>query len=48
VQSIIDACHDRLEIVGTFLAVLELVHTGSVRVTQAGQFEPITLTATHA
>jgi segregation and condensation protein A len=48
VQSIIDACHDRLEIVGTFLAVLELVHTGTVRVTQAGQFEPITLTATHA
>jgi segregation and condensation protein A len=47
-QEIIDNCHDRLEIIATFLAVLEVVHNGTARVTQGGQFDPIILEATGA
>jgi len=44
----IEACRDRLEIVVTFLAVLELVRSGAATVTQAGQFEPVRVEAAHA
>lgn len=40
-QEAIDACRDRLEIIVTFLALLELLRDGSARVVQGGQFEPI-------
>jgi segregation and condensation protein A len=44
-HDIIEGCHDRLEIVVTFLAVLELVRGGAATVTQASQFEPIQVEA---
>jgi segregation and condensation protein A len=43
----IEACQNRLEIVVTFLAVLELVRDGTATVTQAGQFEPVRVEAVH-
>jgi segregation and condensation protein A len=46
-QQILDQVHDRLEIVVTFLAVLELMKQGQLRVTQDGQFAPVTLELTH-
>lgn len=45
-HSVIERCHDRLEIVVTFLALLELVRAGSARVSQTSQFEPILVEAT--
>jgi segregation and condensation protein A len=45
-QSVIDACRDRFEVIITFLALLELIHAGTARVVQAGQFDPITVEAT--
>jgi len=47
-QNVIDKCHNRLEIVVTFLGVLELVRSGAAQVTQANQFEPIKVEAAHA
>jgi hypothetical protein len=47
-HTIIEGCRDRLEIVVTFLALLELVRSGAAVVTQAGQFEPIQVEAAHA
>jgi segregation and condensation protein A len=44
-ESLIQECRDRLEIIVTFLAILELVHSGAARVTQANQFEPIMVEA---
>jgi segregation and condensation protein A len=47
-QPIIDACGDRLEIIVTFLALLEILKNGSARVTQNGQFSSIMVEALHA
>lgn len=40
-QELLDGARDRFEVIVTFLAVLELMRGGEVRVTQAGQFEPL-------
>jgi segregation and condensation protein A len=40
-HTVLERCRDRLEIVVTFLAILELVRSGAAQVVQAGQFEPI-------
>ncbi|HEY2004671.1 MAG TPA: ScpA family protein [Candidatus Saccharimonadia bacterium] len=40
-QSLLDNCHDRLEAIVTFLALLELIREGAAQVTQANQFAPI-------
>ena len=40
-QELLDACHNRLEVIVTFLALLELIRAGGAMVTQANQFEPI-------
>lgn len=40
-QELLDDCRDRLEVIVTFLALLELIRGGTARVTQANQFEPI-------
>ena len=40
-HTVVERCRDRLEIVVTFLAILELVRSGTARITQLGQFEPI-------
>ena len=40
-QHLLDEARDRLEIVVTFLATLELVKQGEVRVVQDGQFAPV-------
>jgi segregation and condensation protein A len=45
---IIDNCRDRLEIVVTFLALLDLIREGVAQVTQAGQFDPIRVEAARA
>jgi segregation and condensation protein A len=47
-QQLIDSCRNRLEVIVTFLALLELVRDGGARVVQAGQFDPITVEATIA
>lgn len=47
-HDIISGCRDRLEIVVTFLAILELVRGGAVTVNQAGQFDPIRVEAARA
>ena len=47
-QSVIDLCHDRLEIIVTFLAILELVRSGAAKVVQTSQFEPILVEQAHA
>jgi segregation and condensation protein A len=47
-HTVVERCRDRLEIVVTFLAILELVRGGMARVTQAGQFDPILVEATSA
>ncbi len=44
-HTVIERCRDRLEIVVTFLAVLELVRSGEARATQTGQFEAIRIEA---
>ncbi len=44
-HKVIERCRDRLEIVVTFLAILELVRDGAARITQSGQFEPILVEA---
>ncbi len=44
-HEVIDACRDRLEIIVTFLAVLELVRDGAAVVAQAGQYQPIRVEA---
>jgi segregation and condensation protein A len=46
-QELLDACSDRLEIIVTFLALLELLRDGTAIVVQAGQFEPIIVEAQH-
>jgi segregation and condensation protein A len=45
-QTVLDRCRDRLEVVVTFLALLELIHEGAARVVQTAPFEPITVEAT--
>lgn len=40
-HTVIEGCQNRLEIIVTFLALLELVKDGSARVSQSNQFEPI-------
>lgn len=47
-QEVLDACRHRLEIIVTFLALLELIRNGDARVTQANQFAPIIVEAAHA
>ena len=47
-QHLIDSCHDRLEIIVTFLALLELIHDGTARVVQANQFAAISVENAHA
>lgn len=47
-NAVVERCRDRLEIVVTFLALLELIKSGVARVTQAGQFDPIRVEAAHA
>jgi segregation and condensation protein A len=42
-HTIIEECNDRLEIIVTFLALLELIKSKNVVVTQASQFEPIAI-----
>lgn len=44
-QAILDLCQTRLEIVVTFLALLELIHEGSAQVNQASQFSSIQVQA---
>lgn len=46
-QELIDACHDRLEIIVTFLSLLELLRQGAARVAQVSQFARITVEPTH-
>lgn len=46
-QSIFEQCHDRLEIVVTFLAILELIRNGEAKATQISQFEPIMVEPAH-
>ena len=40
-QELLDGCRNRLEVIVTFLALLELIRGGAARVTQASQFEAI-------
>lgn len=42
---IIADCHDRLEVIVTFLAVLELVRGGAATISQDSQFDPIRVEA---
>ena len=46
-QTILDNAKDRLEIVVTFLAVLELIKLAELRVIQSGQFGAITMEPTN-
>lgn len=46
-QHVLDNARSRLEIIVTFLAVLELARSGELRVTQMGQFAPVLLEAVH-
>jgi segregation and condensation protein A len=46
-QPLLDHARDRLEIVVTFLAVLELMKQGAMRVVQDGQFAPVIMEAIH-
>lgn len=46
-QTVIARCHDRLEIVVTFLAILELVRSGVAAVSQTGQFGAIHVESAH-
>jgi segregation and condensation protein A len=43
-QTLIDDCDDRLEIIVTFLAVLETVKSGQISINQNSQFGDITIT----
>jgi segregation and condensation protein A len=45
-QSLLDSLPDRLEVIVTFLALLELMRSGSANVVQANQFAPIRVEAT--
>ena len=47
-QALLDSCANRLEVIVTFLALLELIRGGEARVTQAGQFASITVEAAGA
>ncbi|HVQ44926.1 MAG TPA: segregation/condensation protein A [Candidatus Saccharimonadia bacterium] len=47
-HTIIEGCRDRLEVVVTFLALLELIRNGAAYVIQAGQFDPIRVEAASA
>lgn len=47
-QELIDAARDRIEVIVTFLAVLELMRDDEARVTQDGQFAPIMIESVHA
>jgi segregation and condensation protein A len=40
-KELLDSCRDRAEIIVAFLALLEQIRVGAVRVTQDGQFTPI-------
>ena len=44
-QSLIDDCADRLEIIVTFLAVLETIKSGHITIKQDDQFGDITITS---
>ncbi|HSX02448.1 MAG TPA: ScpA family protein [Candidatus Saccharimonadia bacterium] len=46
-QSLLDATRHRLEIIVTFLAMLELTRAGELQVTQGGQFAPIMVEPAH-
>jgi len=46
-QTILDTCHDRLEVIVTFLALLELVREGAASVMQTGQFDVIRVQPVH-
>jgi len=45
-QVLLDDCHNRLEAIVTFLALLELIREGTARVTQANQFASINVEPT--
>lgn len=47
-NAVVESCRDRLEIVVTFLALLELIKSGAARATQASQFDPIRVEAARA
>jgi segregation and condensation protein A len=47
-RTLLATCDNRLEIIVTFLALLELIRSGAARVGQAGQFDPIVVEAAHA
>ncbi len=47
-QQIIDEARNRLEVVVTFLTVLEFIKQDELRVTQDGQFAPVIMEPTHA
>lgn len=47
-HTVIERCRDRLEIVVTFLAILELIRAGAAIVTQGSQFDAIHVEAAHA
>jgi segregation and condensation protein A len=42
-QALLSECRQQAEIIVTFLALLELIRSGTARVTQAKQFAPITV-----
>jgi segregation and condensation protein A len=46
-HEMLSCMHDRLEVVLTFSALLELIRSGRSRVTQDGQFNPIMIEAVH-
>lgn len=46
-QELLDGARDRVEVIVTFLAVLELMREQELRVIQAGQFEPIMVRPAH-
>ncbi len=46
-QAILDTCQNRLEVVVTFLATLELIRSGAAKVTQGQQFDPIFVEPAH-
>ena len=47
-QVLLDSCRNRLEVIVTFLALLELIRGGEARVTQPDQFAAINVEAAHA
>lgn len=47
-ESLLADLHNRLEVIVTFLAVLELMRDGELQLAQTGQFSPITVEPTRA